>query len=267
LLQTKVVFDADSVAQAMSWKDTGGKECGLRICVADTSSPYGVKFGIPVSEISLSIQFLEKKGLTVHGLHIHESHADNSPEDMVDSIAALFHKVERPLLAKMRYLNIGGGWPIQDGYPVSEYNMESVINDLRIKLKQQGFTGKLTGEPGEWVVGPAGYWVARVSAIKAHPLTSDKKICIMDSATPIPCRPSKAGFVLLNSSGEQKPTTDRELWDIYGSANNGLDTIGINIMLGDVQPGDIIVSCCQGAYVRSLTSSFNERSLPAVLVI
>ncbi len=266
LVNVGAKFDADSVAQAMAWQQAGGRQCGLRICVADSSSPYGIKFGITLNEIDQSILVLEKKGVSVCGLHIHESHVERSPKEMADRLTDLFLEAGPQLVSRMRYINIGGGWPMLKGLPWPEKEMETALDTLRATLRDWGFAGMLTGEPGEWVIGPAGYWVARVSATKPHPFTRDKKICVLDTATPIPCRPSQAPFFLLDSQG-QKKETGASKWDIFGSANTGLDTVGVDILLGDVQPGDIIISCCQGAYVRSLIGSFNERPLPLVITV
>ena len=39
LVNVGAKFDADSVAQAMAWQQSGGRQCGLRICASDSSSP------------------------------------------------------------------------------------------------------------------------------------------------------------------------------------------------------------------------------------
>ncbi|MEA2326954.1 MAG: diaminopimelate decarboxylase [Thermoanaerobaculia bacterium] len=252
------LFDADSKEQILEWRTAGGSACGLRVSMADQASPYGVKFGIAAGEVGDEMEIL--------GLHVHESHTSRTPSEMVKRIEMVLSAVDATILSQCRYINIGGGWPMLAGWPVSTDALHVALNLLRRNLAARGFSGMLVGEPGEWVVGPAGYWAASVSAVKRHPTQPHRRLVVLDTATPVPCRPSAAPFILLRK-GEVILNGASFQHDIYGSANTGLDMVGSDVPLPLVNSGDVLVSLCQGAYVRSLTGSFNERPLPAVAVV
>ncbi|MGV8080945.1 MAG: hypothetical protein AB2L22_12925 [Syntrophales bacterium] len=267
LIKVQAVFNADSVIQAKEWKKMGGYACGLRIASTDTSSVYGIKFGIRASEIGNAVQELKDFGVSVIGLHIHESHANRTAENMMKHLLDTLIQVDCGVLKHFNYINLGGGWPLLNGVPTSSDSIEVALNLLRRTLERLGFKGSLYCEPGEWVVGPAGYWAARVSAVKRHPIIDEKRIIVLDTPTPVPCRPSENFHIHHVADSFEADNQDKRLCDLFGSANTGTDTIGINVLLGDVKPGDTIIAVGQGAYVRSLIGSFNERPLPRVAIV
>lgn len=267
LVEAGAVFDADSISQAMEWRELGGEVCGLRITTADGTSDYGIKFGIRASDIADAVAYLEQSGLRVSGLHIHESHINGSFDQISKRLISTLSEVDRWVLQKVQYFNMGGGWPIALSHNTFDAEIASFVEGLRKSLAGLGFSGRLVAEPGEWVAGPAGYWVARVTAMKEHPLSPNRRISILDTATPVPCRPSKAPFVAMGKEGHIKAVEDAPVWDLFGSNNTGADTIGLGVQMGDLQPGDIVIALCQGAYVRSLIGSFNEKPIPEVVIV
>lgn len=266
LIRSGAIFDADSADQAVRWQTLGGSEIGLRVAIPNPESSYSVKFGIPTLEISELAYRLVADGLHIAGLHLHESHASRSPREMVDRIVATLKTLPDDIISGCKYLNIGGGWPIRNGLPVATEDLRPALENLRFHLSELSFRGALVAEPGEWVIGPCGYWAARISAVKFHPFDTLHRIVVLDTATPVPCRPSSAPFVLLRN-GEVREDPCSFLYDIFGSANTGADTIGLGVSMPQVRLGDIVISLAQGAYTRSLTGSFNERSLPGALVL
>lgn len=265
LLHAGAIFDADSVEQARLWRALGGRECGLRVTMADADSSYGIKFGIPAQEIDAAVRTLAGEGLQVVGLHLHESHALRSSSDMASRILSVLEMAAVDIFGGCRYVNTGGGWPMRNGTPVSADELRPALASLRAGLVRLGFSGALVAEPGEWVAAPCGYWAARVSAVKHHPIDDSRSVVILDTATPVPCRPSTASFVLLEDGGVSR-AAPAGACDIFGSANTGADTIGIGVPLPTATPGDIIVSLKQGAYTRQLIGSFNERLPPRALL-
>jgi diaminopimelate decarboxylase len=89
---------------------------------------------------------------------------------------------------------------------------------------------------------------------------------VLDTNTPVPCKPSLAPFVVLRG-GELLKAPRSVTGDIYGSANTALDSIGLAIRLPALALGDVIVALGQGAYTRALTPPFNERERPAAIVV
>jgi len=268
LLATSVSVDLDSLGQVALWVAVGGRKAGLRVCTANAQSAYGSKFGLTPAGLAEAARVLEAAGGRVSTLHLHDAHADATPEQMADSLSAVLKTVPEGLLASCERVNIGGGWPMPDGMPVPASGLASTFGRLRARLSDLGFRGRLAAEPGEWTVGPSGWLAARVSAVKSHPVLADRLIVVLDTATPVPCRPSRAPFALLrDGAAVSERAQDVVACDVYGSANTGLDTIGVGVSMPPPRVGDTVVSAGQGAYARQLTGSFNERTVPEGVVL
>jgi diaminopimelate decarboxylase len=266
LREAGALFDADSIEQALSWGTCGGRTCGLRITAKRPKPLYGCKFGLPAQEIAIAAGRLAVAGVQLDGLHLHDQHANLTPAEFATRLAENFEEVGGNVLRSCRYVNIGGSWPMRHGKPASTDDLRQALKELRARLAGLGFKGTLYAEPGRWVVGPCGYWAARVVALKAHPLGKDRRIVVLDTNTPIPCRPSLAPFVVLRDGGILKTPLALRC-DIFGSANTALDSIGVDVRLPTLAVGDMVVSLGQGAYTRSLIPPFNERERPTAIVL
>jgi diaminopimelate decarboxylase len=202
----------------------------------------------------------------MEGLHLHDQHSNLTPEEYAKRLAESFQEVDRELLRNCRYVNIGGSWPMRHSKAAPVEELRHAMGLLRDSLAVMGFAGALYGEPGRWVVGPCGYWAARVAAVKAHPSGGEHRVVVLDTNTPVPCRPSLSPFIVLREG--QLITAPRSLTcDIYGAANTAVDSIGIDVRLPQIALGDVVVALGQGAYTRSLIPPFNERERPGAIVI
>ncbi len=266
LCEAGALLDADSVEQAFRWGTCGGKACGLRIIAKQSKTLYGWKFGISAQDIAVAARRLAVAGVRLDGLHLHDQHANLTPVDFAVRLAENFAEVDSAILRDCRYVNIGGSWPMRHGNPAAVEDLRPALGVLREGLWTLGFKGSLYAEPGRWVVGPCGYWAARVVAVKVHPMGKAHKVIVLDTNTPVPCRPSVAPFVVLRDGALMKEPLSMTC-DIFGSANTALDSIGVAIRLPVLAPGDVIVSLGQGAYTRSMIPPFNERERPAAIVL
>lgn len=266
LVESRAHFNADSLRQFERWSELTDRGCGLRVTAVDTTSSYGSKFGVPPHQVMAALGGVARERMIA--LHIHESHAGRGPLEISRRIVDALSRVGGDMLPRLEHINIGGGWVCDgDVAALAEFARElrAGLDDC---LAATGFKGEVRCEPGESVAGPAGYLVARVSAVKTHPTEARKRIVILDVATPVPCRPSPHSFVVLEDSGVPRIPNDGDTRaDVYGSANTGLDTLGLDVSIGACEEGDLVVSTHQGAYVRSLTGSFNERTLPPVVLV
>jgi ornithine decarboxylase len=267
LVAAGALLDADSAEQALQWKRCGGKTCGLRIIAKNPKGLYGAKFGIPAFEAGAAAQKLASAGLHVDGLHIHDQHANCTPSEFPARVADSFSAVDRGLLRDCHYINIGGSWPMRFGNPAPFERMREAIAILRTNFSALGFKGQLYGEPGRWVVGPCGYWAARAVAIKPHPGGMDRRVVVLDTSTPVPCRPSLSPFAIVRDREVLQAAAVGVRCDIFGSANTALDTIAVDVPLPSVEHGDVVISLGQGAYTRALIPPFNERERPGAVVV
>jgi len=266
LARAGVTVDLDSMGQIETWVAAGGGDAGVRVCTADSHSAYGSKFGVRVEEIGPAAKALARAGYRLTTLHMHDAHADRTPDEMVDRILEVLRAAPREVLAACNRVNIGGGWPMPGGLPIDAGALAPCFRRLRSELEDLGFDGRLAAEPGEWAVGSCGWLPGRVVAVKPHPLERDRLVVVLDVATPVPCRPSRAPFAVVRDGGLVAPSAEPVECDIYGSANTGLDTIGTGVMLQRPKTGDVIAAAGMGAYARELTGPFNERPAPGTTV-
>jgi bifunctional diaminopimelate decarboxylase / aspartate kinase len=266
LCEAGAILDADSLEQALRWGTCGGTVCGLRITARHPKALYGPKFGLPARDIAAAAHRLAFAGVRVEGLHLHDQHANLTPLEYAARLAENLAEVGSDILRGCRYVNIGGSWPMRHGNPASVEDLRPALQGLRERLAGLGFQGALDAEPGRWVVGPCGYWAARVAALKAHPLGQEHRVVVLDTNTPVPCRPSLAPFVVLRE-GNLLNGPRSLVCDLFGSANTALDSIGAKVRLPALDLGDVVVSLGQGAYTRALIPPFNERERPAAIVL
>ena len=191
------LLDADSLEQALRWGACGGTACGLRITAKRPKALYGAKFGLPVPGIAGAARRLAVAGVRVEGLHLHDQHANLTPDEFSVRLAENLAQVDSDILRGCRYVNIGGSWPMRHGNPASVEDLRKAFGMLRERLAAFSFRGALYAEPGRWVVGPCGYWAARVVALKAHPRGEEHRVVVLDTSAPVPCRPSLAPFIVL----------------------------------------------------------------------
>ncbi len=267
LLAAAIDVDLDSADQVALWLRLGGRDAGLRICTADPVSPYGSKFGLRSDAVQQAVELISSSGGRITGLHLHDMHADVTPEAMTDGILSVLESVPEGIVHRCERINIGGGWPMPDGVPATVSDLAPALERLRLRLKAYGFQGKLAAEPGEWVVGPCGWLPGRVSAVKPHPVYPGRLVVVLDVATPVPCRASRSAFAVVRGKAHVEISADIECCDVYGSANTGLDTVGLAVHLPRPQVGDVVVSSGQGAYSRQLVGTFNERPTPGAMVL
>lgn len=266
LSEAGVRLEADSLEQALRWRACGGMTCGLRVRGARPNAFYGPKFGLQLHEVAWTARRLADAGLQLEGLHLHDQHSNLTPCEFAVRLAETFGQAGSEILRRCHYVNIGGGWPMRHGKPATVQDLRAALDGLRGQLAGLGFRGVLHAEPGRWVVGNCGYWAARVAAIKDHSLGGEHRVVVLDTAAPLPCRPSLSPFFVLRG-GALLRVPRAVTCDIFGSANTALDIIGSEVRLPPLCAGDVIVSLGHGAYTRSLIPPFNERDRPTAVVI
>ena len=259
-----ISVDVDSPAQTRAWQAAGARDAGARVCTANAASVYGAKFGTTPERLGEVANALSNGGGQLVGLHLHDAHTNGTFAGMAERLIAVLDAVDDEIMAGCQYVNLGGGWPAGalDCDIIGE-----ALEHVSARLARRQFSGRLIVEPGESVAGPCGWLFARIGAVKSHPLDAMRTVVALDVATPVPCRPTTGPFVVLRAGEILSTDGDELLADIYGSANTGLDSFALGVVQPALREGDVLVAANQGAYVRQLTSSFNERPLPDAIVL
>lgn len=180
-------------------------------------------------------------------------------------------RLERPL----RTLDFGGGLGIPYFPGEAALNMESLRNEvdtlmLDVRLEPLFSGTRFMIEPGRYLAGEAGIYVARVSDIK---ISRGKKFLIVDGGMNHHLAASgnlgqviKRNFpIAILNKLNQKPT---ERVDVVGPLCTPLDVLGREVDLPSAQVGDLVGILQSGAYARTASPlGFLSHPSPAEVLV
>ncbi len=220
------------------------------------------KFGVDAETAKrMYIHAKASDSLEPTGIHFHIGSQLTSLSPIIDAaniVSELLREL-RALEIDIKFFDVGGGLGII-------YNDEKEIN---LYDYAQGILGALKGqdvtivcEPGRFIVGNAGYFVASVLYEKFN---GKKRFVITDGAMNDLIRPSLYGahheiFVC----GKDKNLGP---CDVVGPVCESGDFLAKDIELPECDSGDIIVVKGAGAYGFSMSSNYNTRNRAAEVCV
>ena len=220
------------------------------------------KFGVDAETAKkMYIHAKASEFLEPTGIHFHIGSQLTSLSPIIDAakiVSELLREL-RALEIDIKFFDVGGGLGII-------YNDEKEIN---LYDYAQGILGALKGqdvtivcEPGRFIVGNAGYFVASVLYEKFN---GKKRFVIIDGAMNDLIRPSLYGahheiFVY----GKDKNLGP---CDVVGPVCESGDFLAKDIELPECDSGDIIVVKGAGAYGFSMSSNYNTRNRAAEVCV
>jgi diaminopimelate decarboxylase len=260
----------DSLDEVGRWSSLGaGRPCGLRLQVGEGANGYGAKFGLTPDEVQQAFSILSKGGASIAGIHVHDGHRGRTPEEAARVLASALDCVDGPVARQLDYLSLGGGWPHayegERAWSAAEF-ARAADNIALAGLCRRGFAGEVTVEPGEFIVGPAGVWLARVATVKQRRGEPPTDVVILDTPTPVPCADFRYPMHVLRATTVISDGATVNC-AVYGGTNSSRDLIRANVLLPQLSEGDVIIIADAGAYVHSLISGFNERVPPREYVL
>ena len=190
---------------------------------------------------------------------------EKTAEVMLDLLVNLKEKYD----ISISELNLGGGFGIkytEEDKPVKydrfiEMVSKTVKNYCKEHKIQQPF---ILIEPGRAITGPAGITLYTVGAIKT--IKNVRKYVAVDGGISDNPRyalyDSKYSFVLANKANS--PLS--QLVTIAGKHCESGDLIGKDILMPDIEPGDIIAVLATGAYNYSMSMNYNTTGRPPMVL-
>lgn len=255
--------DELSVVAAIAGHRPTTTEIGLRCRLPDSLTP-GSRFGIDTDKRSLghAVQMAAATGVRVVGLHNHYP-GDRSPAQYRARVEALIELAVQHLdVAKIRYLNIGGGMtgPMSDvlrarrGSPAWKYEdyARSVAEPMAAAFPHAAPT--LILEPGTGLLADVGAYLCEVVAIKRPP---GRRPVAVVTGTSLHLDPFRTGFRLpLRIVRDGRSASDGVCaTDVVGSTCMEDDHLATEYD-ESIRVGDIVVVENVGAYSMSLNSRF-----------
>ncbi len=205
----------------------------------------------------------------VTGLHAHIGSQIVDPAGHVETLRRLLAfalELKRTLGLALEFVDVGGGIgiPYEDGQSVmSPDDLASALAPVWAEgIRALGHEPGFWIEPGRWLVGPAGYLLARVNTVKRTPV---KSFVNVDAGFNTLMRPSMYGaYHRVRVVGRMN---SHETVDVAGDVCETGDLLAEERRLPRATAGDLVVFLDAGAYGFSMTSEYNARPLPAEVLV
>ncbi len=290
----KVTVLMDSFAELPRLEKLAAEnDLSIRTGIRLTTNPKGLwrKFGIPLTRLDEFFTATEScPHVQLAGLQFHTSWNMNASaqSSFIAKLGETLRNCPPSVAASLRFVDIGGGywpergeWLQEDGTPVGAlHKLIGISNDTssrrivpstpieqyatdiaRAVEKHLSMIEDLTVclEPGRWLCDEGMHLLMTVIDRKCDNLV------ITDAGTNIIGweRFETDFFPVLNLSN---PANKELPCDVLGSLCTPHDVWGYSVWGGDIQPGDVLLIPCQGAYTYSLRQEF-IKSIPETVSI
>jgi diaminopimelate decarboxylase len=234
-----------------------------------TTGSSANKFGVSFSEAArlyakaTTLPGVRPLGLALHiGSQIFDLSALRAAfikiVQLVRDIRASGHVVER--------LDLGGGVgiPYDIAYPYEEGPSRIEAYAAMVREVTAGLEIELGFEPGRVIVGNAGVMLTQALYINERP---EKRFLVVDAGMNDLIRPAMYDahheIWPLNEPG----TGTKETYDVVGPICESSDIFAAARTMPRIEPGDHVAFLTAGAYGATMSSNYNQRLLPAEVLV
>lgn len=230
------------------------------------------KFGlsIPVAE-SILPRILNSPHLELEAVACHIGSQLASPKPLREAIEILGNFAKRCMEqgARLRAIDVGGGWPMHYGQEEDPYPPAQAFGDaIRQGLESADVLRpdiEIITEPGRALVGDAGVLLTRVLYTK---MQGERRFVIVDAAMTELIRPALYGaYHAIMPLREPSPDAELVSVDVVGPVCESGDFVAKDRPLPDVRQGDLLAIRGAGAYGREMQSMYNARPLPPEVLV
>jgi ornithine decarboxylase len=239
----------------------------LRISVPNEGSewPLSKKFGVELDQALKLMLDAGEKGLDPSGLTFHVGSQCLNKYNWNTAMykaRELWEMAEKKGI-RMRFLNIGGGYPIS--YTKSVVGIEAIEKNIdRLLVENFPEDTEVHIEPGRAIVGDAGVFVSSVIG-KAR--RGDENWLYIDVGVFNGLMESIGGInysYVLEQSGKGGRSGR---YIVAGPSCDSFDVIDKEVRLTEPEVGDLILILAAGAYTVSYASEFNGFAIPETTLI
>jgi len=221
----------------------------------------GSKFGLPLDQLAVFLQFAELHDVTVRGLHAHLGSGVLDAAHWGEVYAQLASLAER--IGSVTFLNIGGGLGVPAHPGEARLDIEAldrVLSEVKAAYPQY----QLWMEPGRYLVADAGVLLARVTQQKGK---AQLRYLGIDTGMNSLIRPAlyDAWHEIVNLTRLEEPAT--ALFQVVGPICESGDVLGTDRRLPEAKEGDVILIAQAGAYGKVMSSHYNLRNEADEVVI
>jgi diaminopimelate decarboxylase len=218
------------------------------------------KFGISIHQIPHILRIVKNTGMHINGIHMHTGSDILDIEVFLYASEILFETAKN--FKDLEFIDFGSGFKV----PYKEGDIETNIEEFGEKLttrfktfcKNYGREITLAFEPGKFLVSEAGFFLAKVNAIKQ---TTSTVFAQIDSGFNHLIRPMLYGSQheienISNPKGKQR------FYSVVGYICE-TDTFANNRRITEIKEEDVLAFNNAGAYCFTMSSNYNSRYRPA----
>ena len=224
------------------------------------------KFGVDVRKaLELYKQAAKNKWLEPYSISAHIGSQIRAAAPFGAAVERLMQMVAQLKRAgiELQAVDAGGGLGIE--YEQKSFSAPAAVADYAATIQKAlgNFAGKLTIEPGRFIVGQAGALITRVVTVKKN---GKKTFVVVDAAMNDLIRPA-----LYEAHHEIVPLRPRAgkpvKVDVVGPICESGDFFAHDRKLAPLEAGDLIAILDSGAYGMAQSSNYNTRMRPAEVLV
>jgi diaminopimelate decarboxylase len=237
--------------------------------ILDSKFGFSIQTGHAAEAIRMG---LAAKNLNLRGLHFHLGSPifELEPYRVATELVLRFAAEFREEGLELQRFSPGGGFAIgytrgQEPPPISAY-AETIVSTITATCQDLGMEPPtLVIEPGRAIIGPAGVALYRIGAIKDVP--GVRKFVSVDGGMGDNIRPAlyQAEYeVVAANKADQEPV---EKVTIAGKYCESGDLLATDVMLPELESGDLLAIPAAGAYCPSMASNYNLNPRPPMVLV
>lgn len=233
------------------------------------------KFGISPDRLDEVFALLKKHELTLAGINQHIGSLFMEPQGYLEAARVLLKLaagLPPDVLKNLEIIDFGGGF----GIPYHKYEGEPRLDLAALGrglhelisgwAEETGYRGRFLVEPGRYVVAECGILLGRVTAVKENAGT---RYVGTDIGFNVLMRPAMYdSFHDLEAyRGDGADVGEPVLQTVVGNICESGDILAKDRLLPPLRVGDVVGVLDAGAYGFSMASNYNQRFLPAEVLI
>ena len=233
------------------------------------------KFGFDLTQVDEAIDLIlnEYKNLKLHGLHAHigsQIFETGIYPDEIEILAKEISRIDKKYGLTLDEINIGGGLGVkytQDDFPPSVYEVaDLIVTKLYDVIEKYNIPEPFVFlEPGRSIISTAGVTLYTLGSSKQVP--HGTKYHAIDGGMADNPRPSMYQAKYYAEIANAKETANSEMVTIAGRFCESGDILIRNIVLPEINEGDILCVYNTGAYNYSMASNYNRVQKPAMVLV
>ena len=233
----------------------------LRVSFRGTTAKVDLsrKFGCAADEALNLIHRASQMGIHIKGLSFHVGSQSSSPDAHVDAIKHcldIMSTCDIPLST----LDIGGGFPVN--YDGNTLSINDFCAPIRDALKAVPSDINIIAEPGRFLVAPA---VISISSVMGKANRSGTTWYYIDDGV----YGSFSGHIYDHAEYPLRTlkTGNEKSCVLAGPTCDSIDVIAEDILLPELEIGDLVIGEMMGAYTAATATDFNSLTRASIIVL